>query len=85
MAANPYIVSNRNRYSIAVKNSSFGFKPMSSCVDANIRTYQTIVTDMNFCHIKHRAIVVGMEIVAYMDVLSKVAVKIVTYEGIDAY
>ena len=43
------------------------------------------MANTDFCHVEHRAIVVGVEIVAYMDILSEVAVKIVAYEGIAAH
>ena len=58
---------------------------MTSCVDANIRTYQTIVTDAYLCYIKHCTIVVCVEVVAYMDILTKVAVEIITNKWIIAY
>ncbi len=55
---------------------------MASCIDAHIRSDQTVMTNTDFSHVEHRAIVVGMEMISYMNVLTKVAVKIVADEGI---
>ena len=55
---------------------------MTCSIDAHVRSDQTIMSNTDFCHIEHRAIVVDVKVVANMDILSKVAMKIVADEGI---
>ena len=58
---------------------------MPSCVDTHIRPNQAVVANTDFSNIEHRTIIVGMEIVAHVDVLSEVAVEVVTHKGIAAH
>ena len=40
---------------------------------------------MDFSHIEHRTIIVGVEIVAHINVLAEIAVEVVAHKGTDAH
>ena len=82
MATNPNIIANSNWNSIAIKRSTFGLETMTSCINSHIRPNQTVIADVYFCNIEHRTIIISMEIVANMDILTKVAMEIITNESI---
>ena len=84
MATNPNIIANSNWNSIAIKRSTFGLETMTSCINSHIRPNQTVIADVYFCNVEHRTIIISMEIVAYMDILTKVAMEIVTNKWIIA-
>ena len=82
MATNPNIIANSNWNSIAIKRSTFGLETMTSCIKSHIRPNQTVIADVYFCNVEHRTIIISMEIVANMDILTKVAMEIITNERI---
>lgn len=82
MATNPNIIANSNWNSIAIKRSTFGLETMTSCINSHIRPNQTVIADVYFCNVEHRTIIISMEIVANMDILTKVAMEIITNERI---
>ena len=82
MTTNPNIIANSNWNSIAIKRSTFGLETMTSCINSHIRPNQTVIADVYFCNIEHRTIIISMEIVANMDILTKVAMEIITNERI---
>ena len=82
MATNPNIIANSNWNSIAIKRSTFGLETMISCINSHIRPNQTVIADVYFCNVEHRTIIISMEIVANMDILTKVAMEIITNERI---
>ena len=82
MATNPNIIVNSNWNSIAIKRSTFGLETMTSCINSHIRPNQTVIADVYFCNVEHRTIIISMEIVANMDILTKVAMEIITNERI---
>ena len=82
MATNPNIIANSNWNSIAIKCSIFGLETMTSCINSHIRPNQTVIADVYFCNVEHRTIIISMEIVANMDILTKVAMEIITNERI---
>ena len=82
MATNPNIIANSNWNSIAIKRSTFGLETMTSCINSHIRPNQTVIADVYFCNVEHRTIIISMEIVANMDILTKVAMEIITNEMI---
>lgn len=51
-------------------------------VKPHIRPNQTVIADVYFCNVEHRTIIISMEIVADMDILTKVAMEIITNERI---
>ena len=82
MTTNPNIIANSNWNSITIKRSTFGLETMTSCINSHIRPNQTVIADVYFCNIEHRTIIISMEIVANMDILTKVAMEIITNERI---
>ena len=82
MSTYPHIITNSDGYSITVEHTTFGVKTMPCRIDADIRTNETIVTDVYFCNVEHRTIIISMEIVADMDILAKVTMEIITNERI---
>ena len=82
MATNPNIIANSNWNSIVIKRSTFGLETMTSCINSHIRPNQTVIADVYFCNVEHRTIIISMEIVANMDILTKVAMEIITNERI---
>ena len=82
MATNPNIIANSNWNSIAIMRSTFGLETMTSCIESHIRPNQTVIADVYFCNVEHRTIIISMEIVANMDILTKVAMEIITNERI---
>jgi len=82
MTTNPNIIANSNWNSIAIKRSTFGLETMTSCINSHIRPNQTVIADVYFCNVEHRTIIISMEIVAHMDILTKVAMEIITNERI---
>ena len=82
MTTNPNIIANSNWNSIAIKRSTFGLETMTSCINSHIRPNQTVIADVYFCNVEHRTIIISMEIVANMDILTKVAMEIITNERI---
>ncbi len=62
--------------------STFGLETMTSCIESHIRPNQTVIADVYFCNVEHRTIIISMEIVANMDILTKVAMEIITNERI---
>ncbi len=82
MTTNPNIIANSNWNSIAIKRSTFGLEAMTSCINSHIRPNQTVIADVYFCNVEHRTIIISMEIVANMDILTKVAMEIITNERI---
>ena len=85
MATNPNIIANSNWNSIAIKRSTFGLETMTSCINSHIRPNQTVIADVYFCNVEHRTIIISMEIVTYMDVLTKVTMKIIADKGTDTH
>ncbi len=51
---------------------------MIGSIDANIRTYQAVVTNTYLGVVKHRAVISCVEIVSYMNVTAKVAMEVVS-------
>lgn len=78
MSTYPHIITNSDGYSVTIEHTTFGVKTMPCRIDADIRTNKTIVTDVDFCHIEHRTVIVGMKVVAHVDIHAKVTMEIVT-------
>ena len=85
MSANPDIITNRNGHPVAIECPSLWFQPMPGSVYSNVGAYQAVMAYANLCHVEHSAVIIGMEIVAHVNVLTEVAVEVVTHKGITAH
>ena len=55
---------------------------MTCRIDADIRTYKTVITNVNKGFVKHRPVEVGKETLAYMDMLAIIAIEGLVDEGL---
>ena len=77
MTSYPHIITDGNRQSIHVKYPVLRLKPMPGSIDSDIRPNQTVVAYADFCQVEHCTIVVGMKIVAHMNIQPEITMEIV--------
>ena len=53
---------------------------MTSCIDAYIRPDQTVPADSDTTDIKHRAVIIRVEIIPDMNINAEIAVEIISYK-----
>ena len=84
MTAYPDVVANGNGQSIDVEQASVGLHAMPCGIEPHVGTNEAVVADTYLGNVEHRTIVIGMEVVAHMNVLPEVAMEVVGHERIAA-
>ena len=75
-AADPYVVADGNRFSPFVAGVPFYWiSAVAGCIDAYVRTDETVISDSDLCLVKHGEMEIGKETLAHADLLAVIAVE----------
>ena len=76
IAADPYIVSDRNRFSLLVPRiSGFRVNRVTGSIDGNIGRHLAVISDRYLRHIEDRTVVVCKKVFAHLNVSAIIAIK----------
>ena len=76
MSTNPNVVSNPYRISILqTLVTTLGIQRMTCRINPHIRSDESIISDRHLCTIQNNEIDIGIEILAYLNIIPIVAVK----------